>query len=84
MISIVFCVFVVNYIIIGSNSQEEIPSCKSTVTTVSGTHAPKGAICSGQLILNEDFHQFNHQLWKNEITFGGGGVNLHLKKKIEI
>lgn len=76
MNSIIVCVIVVICIIVGSNSQEELPLCNPSVTTVTGTHAPKGQICSGQLILNEEFHQFNHELWKNEIAMGGGGVNL--------
>lgn len=49
--------------------------CNPSVTTVKGSHAPSGQICSGQLLLSEDFRELNNDLWKNEITMGGGGVS---------
>lgn len=50
--------------------------CVRSATIVSGTNAPKGNLCSGQLILNENFHEFNNELWEHEITLGGGGVSV--------
>lgn len=48
--------------------------CKPTDTIASGTHAPH-VICSGDLILNENFNVLNDALWKRESAMGGGGVS---------
>lgn len=56
---------------------EIAPMCAPSVTTVSGSHAPGGQICSQQLILNEDFNTFDMNLWRHEITMNGGGVSMH-------
>lgn len=48
--------------------------CIPSVTTVSGTHAPGGVICSGQLLFEDDFNSFDLNKWSHEITIGGGGV----------
>lgn len=53
---------------------EIAPMCTPSVTTVSGSHAPSGQICSQQLILNENFDFFDMNLWRHEITMNGGGV----------
>lgn len=50
--------------------------CAPTVTTVSGKNAPMGKLCSGQLILDENFNNFDNSLWEHEITLGGGGVSI--------
>lgn len=50
-------------------------ACKYTPTTVSGSKAPTGRICKGQLLLNENFVEFDRDLWKHEVTLGGGGVS---------
>lgn len=50
-------------------------ACRHTPTTVSGTKAPTGRICKGQLLLNENFVEFDRDLWKHEVTLGGGGVS---------
>lgn len=50
--------------------------CVQSATTVSGKSAPTGALCSGQLILEENFNEFNRNLWEHEITLGGGGVSI--------
>lgn len=50
-------------------------ACKYTLTTVSGSKAPTGRICKGQLLLNENFVEFDRDLWKHEVTLGGGGVS---------
>ncbi|XP_055318855.1 beta-1,3-glucan-binding protein-like [Sitodiplosis mosellana] len=47
--------------------------CRYTPTTVSGTKAPTGRICKGQLLLDERFVDFDRDLWKHEVTLGGGG-----------
>lgn len=64
--------------IIGINSYRYINphACRYTPTTVSGIKAPTGRICKGQLILNERFTDFDRDLWKHEITLGGGGVSI--------
>lgn len=50
-------------------------ACRYTPTTVSGTKAPTGRLCKGQLLLNEQFTDFDRKLWQHEITLGGGGVS---------
>lgn len=50
-------------------------ACQPTPTTVSGTKAPTGRICKGQLLLNERFVEFDRDLWQHEVTLGGGGVS---------
>ena len=54
-----------------SKSQCATPS----PTTASGTHAPTSEICSGDLIFEDNFDDFNLQKWNHEITVGGGGVS---------
>lgn len=55
-------------------------SCVRSATTVSGKNAPTGTLCSGQLILQENFNEFNRSLWTHEITLGGGGVSMRTIK----
>lgn len=49
--------------------------CQYTLTRVSGTHAPTGQICKGQLLLDEQFDHFDNSRWQHELTLGGGGVS---------
>lgn len=58
---------------------EIAPMCTPSVTTVSGTHAPGGQICSQQLILNENFDTFDMNLWRHEVSMNGGGVSICLR-----
>lgn len=53
-------------------------TCRYTPTKVKGTKAPTGPICKGQLLLDERFTDFDRDLWKHEITLGGGGVSATL------
>lgn len=53
--------------------------CEPSITTVSGTKAPTNKLCSGQLILNENFDTFDRDLWEHEVTLGGGGVSSFIK-----
>lgn len=46
-----------------------------TVTTVSGTHAPAGSFCSGDLLFEETFDTLSTSKWRHDITMGGGGNN---------
>lgn len=46
-----------------------------SVTTSSGSHAPQGPYCSGDLIFEDTFDNFNHDIWQHESTLGGGGVS---------
>lgn len=48
--------------------------CKNSVTTASGSVAPKGPYYPGQLIFEDHFNTFNLDVWKHEISLGGGGV----------
>lgn len=57
--------------------------CVQSPTTVSGRNAPTGNLCSGQLILDENFNQFDRSLWEHEITLGGGGVSMKMFRKKE-
>lgn len=51
-------------------------NCKSaSYTTVSGRFAPKGKICRGHLIFEDNFDEFNLQKWQHELTLAGGGVS---------
>ncbi|KAF7274037.1 hypothetical protein GWI33_013278 [Rhynchophorus ferrugineus] len=47
--------------------------CVASSTTVSGTAAPSGTLCSGQLIFEDNFNEFNLKTWQHEVTLGGGG-----------
>lgn len=77
VISVLYAVLLIVISIIGSNAYQYVNPdfCKYTPTTVSGTQAPKGQLCKGQLLLNEQFYWFNRDLWKHELTLGGGGVS---------
>lgn len=46
--------------------------CKKSPTTVSGTLAPS-EFCSGDLIFEDNFDNFNLDKWEHEITLAGGG-----------
>lgn len=45
---------------------------KDSPTTVSGTFAPR-EFCSGDLIFEDDFEDFNLDKWEHENTLAGGG-----------
>ncbi|KAK9736484.1 Glycosyl hydrolases family 16 [Popillia japonica] len=47
--------------------------CTPSATTASGSFAPQGTICSGQIIFQEEFDSLNFQKWEHENTLGGGG-----------
>lgn len=44
-----------------------------SVTTASGSRAPKGPFRPGQLIFEDNFVEFDHENWQHESTLGGGG-----------
>lgn len=71
------CLMILIISVIGCHSYRYINpnACGYTPTTVSGTKAPTGRICKGQLILDEKFVDFDHDLWKHEVTLAGGGVS---------
>ena len=46
--------------------------CLPSVTTASGLKAPS-TICSGDLIFEDNFNDFDLQTWEHEMTLGGGG-----------
>jgi hypothetical protein len=47
--------------------------CTSSPTTISGSHAPAGQICSGDLIFEDNFDEFDLKKWQHESTLAGGG-----------
>lgn len=49
--------------------------CTPSITKVSAGDYSLGQLCSGQLVLNEEFDTFDTGLWEHEITLGGGGVS---------
>lgn len=73
------CFVILLISVIGCHSYRYINphACRYTPTTVSGTKAPIGRICKGQLILDEKFVDFDRDLWSHEVTLGGGGVSIH-------
>lgn len=62
------------FIFLVYGSSYAMRTCRPSITTVSGTKAPTGPLCKGQLLLDERFVDFDHDLWRHEITLGGGGV----------
>lgn len=71
----VFLVIVVIGVISGIDLHRRTP-CRYTPTKVKGSKAPTGPICKGQLLLDERFTDFDRDLWKHELTLGGGGVSV--------
>uniref|UniRef100_A0A1B0D530 Uncharacterized protein n=1 Tax=Phlebotomus papatasi TaxID=29031 RepID=A0A1B0D530_PHLPP len=65
---LLFAVLYLGYQGILVNSQ-----CVPSVTTVSGSHAPQGQICSGQMIFEDNFNDLDHGRWQHETTLAGGG-----------
>lgn len=56
---------------------EEIEAlCTPSITKVSAGDVSLGQLCSGQLVLNEEFDSLDTGLWQHEITLGGGGVSI--------
>lgn len=51
-------------------------ACTPSITRVSAGDVPLGQLCSGQLVLNEEFDRLDSNLWQHEITLGGGGVSI--------
>lgn len=63
--------------------------CVPSLTTASGSAAPGGVICPGDLIFEDNFDFFDYGKWSKENTLSGGGVSLfveflkvHLQLKI--
>ncbi|GAB0087811.1 beta-1,3-glucan-binding protein [Sergentomyia squamirostris] len=56
-----------------AGSLDSSPRCVTSVTTASGSDAPTGAICRGQLIFEENFNELNFARWQHESTLAGGG-----------
>lgn len=63
-----------------ANGPTSLNQCIRSVTTTSGKNAPTGDLCSGQLILDENFDDFDRNRWEHEITMGGGGVSIEAFK----
>jgi hypothetical protein len=45
--------------------------CNPTISTVKGSKAPTGTLCSGQLIFEENFNTIDTSKWFFENTMGG-------------
>lgn len=58
--------------------------CNPTPTTVSGSAAPGGALCSGALIFEDNFDYFDGGKWSKENTLSGGGVSIFDLKKFYV
>lgn len=71
-----WCLVMVVICFIGGIDSRTRKPCRYTPTLVKGTKAPTGPICKGQLLLNERFLEFDRDLWKHEVTLGGGGVSV--------
>ncbi|XP_058821628.1 beta-1,3-glucan-binding protein-like [Topomyia yanbarensis] len=54
-------------------AEEGTPKCTPSVTTASGTRAPTGTICSGDLIFEDNFNFLDFEKWEHESTLAGGG-----------
>lgn len=58
--------------------------CTASITTVSAGDVSLGQLCSGQLVLNEEFDRLDTSLWEHEITLGGGGVSICSVRSIHV
>lgn len=47
-------------------------ACTPSATTCKGTHAP-AQFCSGDLIFEDEFHDFDLRKWGHAVTMAGGG-----------
>lgn len=47
-------------------------ACNPTPTTAKGTHAPSN-FCSGDLIFEDNFDEFDLTKWQHAVTMAGGG-----------
>lgn len=45
------------------------------MTTASGSRA-RSNFCAGDLIFEDNFDELNLDVWKHEVTLGGGGVSV--------
>lgn len=53
--------------------------CTPSITTASGTRAPTGEICPGDLIFEDNFDFIDFGKWTRENTLSGGGVSNNKK-----
>lgn len=58
-----------------NDSSIKSKECIPSETTASGSYAPSGPFCSGDLIFSEEFNDFDLNLWHHEITLDGGYVS---------
>ncbi|CAH1155649.1 unnamed protein product [Phaedon cochleariae] len=72
IISCILVFFLLIFFLSDAHSSNE-NMCIESITTVSGTFAPKGVICSGSLIFEDDFEVFDFKKWQHVKTLGGGG-----------
>ncbi|KAJ3664408.1 hypothetical protein Zmor_008582 [Zophobas morio] len=68
-----FKLLLLSCLLLGSLHLAKSQCATPSPTTATGTHAPTGQICSGDLIFEDDFDILNLQKWNHEITVGGGG-----------
>jgi len=67
-------IFKVSLLLIASAVAAEAKLCpQESYTTASGTEAPEGPYCSGELIFSDDFDTLDMKKWQHEITMAGGG-----------
>lgn len=52
-----------------------VTKCEKTITAASGFKAPnEKKVCSGDLIFEETFENFDLDIWQHEITLSGNSV----------
>lgn len=56
----------------------------SSITTASGSAAPTGQICPGDLIFEDNFDYIDGNHWDRENTLSGGGVRIEYDLNIDI
>lgn len=67
-----------------ATSAAQSDGCEPTPTTVSGTAAPKGTLCKGQLLLNENFDLLDSSLWKHEVRLTGQVITFVICRQPEM
>lgn len=73
--STMLSVFVTLLFLAVQESNCELSNCTESITTVSGPYAPKGKICSGDIVFEDYFDKLDLSKWQHENTMTGGGVS---------
>lgn len=60
-------------LILGLILIESVIGCTPSITRVTGSQAPKGRLCSGDIIFEDNFQSFDQNKWLVSNTLAGGG-----------